>query len=64
MLTGEPDAGNLHVRFGGRGGANQCAIPTPYQGGRRPRSKAAAPPGCCSEAGQKSPDKAWEAENY
>jgi hypothetical protein len=30
MLTGEPDAGNLHVRFGGRGGANQCAIPTPY----------------------------------
>ena len=25
---GEPDAGNLHVRFGGRGGANQCAIPT------------------------------------
>ena len=31
MLTGEPDAGNLHVRFGGRGGANQCAIPTPYQ---------------------------------
>ena len=32
MLTGEPDAGNLHVRFGGRGGANQCAIPTPYQG--------------------------------
>jgi len=27
--TGEPDAGNLHVRFGGRGGANQCAIPTP-----------------------------------
>ena len=32
MLTGEPDAGNLHVRFGGRGGANQCAIPTPYHG--------------------------------
>ena len=31
MLTGEPDAGNLPVRFGGRGGANQCAIPTPYQ---------------------------------
>ena len=30
MLTGEPDAGNLQVRFGGRGGANQCAIPTPY----------------------------------
>ena len=31
MLTGEPDAENLHVRFGGRGGANQCVIPTPYQ---------------------------------
>ena len=28
LLIGEPDAGNLHVRFGGRGGANQCAIPT------------------------------------
>ena len=27
--TGEPDAGDPHVRFGGRGGANQCAIPTP-----------------------------------
>ena len=26
--TGEPDAGNPHVRFGGRGGANH-AIPTP-----------------------------------
>ncbi len=21
LLTGEPDAGNLHLRFGGRGGA-------------------------------------------
>ncbi len=28
LLTGEPDAGNPPVRFGGRGGANQCAIPT------------------------------------
>ena len=27
--TGEPDAGEPHVRFGGRGGASQCAIPTP-----------------------------------
>ena len=27
-LTGEPDAGNPPVRFGGRGGANH-AIPTP-----------------------------------
>jgi hypothetical protein len=27
-LTGEPDAGNPPVRFGGRGGANP-AIPTP-----------------------------------
>jgi hypothetical protein len=30
--TGEPDAGDPHVRFGGRGGANQCAIPTPIEG--------------------------------
>jgi len=29
MLTGEPDAGDPHVRFGGRGGANQCVVPTP-----------------------------------
>ena len=29
MLTGEPYAGDLHVRFGGRGGASQCAVPTP-----------------------------------
>jgi hypothetical protein len=28
-LTGEPDAGDPHVRFGGRGSANQYAIPTP-----------------------------------
>ena len=27
-LTGEPDAGDLQVRFGGRGGANQCPVPT------------------------------------
>jgi hypothetical protein len=26
---GEPDAGNPPVRFGGRGGASQCSIPTP-----------------------------------
>jgi len=32
LLTGEPDAGDLHVRFGGRGGANQCAVPTPITG--------------------------------
>jgi hypothetical protein len=30
LLTGEPDAGDPHVRFGGRGGANHCAVPTPY----------------------------------
>jgi hypothetical protein len=30
---GEPDAGNPPVRFGGRGGANQCAVPTPIRGG-------------------------------
>ncbi len=30
--TGEPDAGDPHVRFGGRGGAIQCAIPTPIGG--------------------------------
>ena len=29
MLTGEPDAGDPHVRFGGRGGAIQCVVPTP-----------------------------------
>ena len=27
--TGEPDAGDPLVRFGGRGGASQCTIPTP-----------------------------------
>ena len=31
LLTGEPCAGELHARFGGRGGANQCAIPTPIR---------------------------------
>src|SRR3972149_5336082 len=29
--TGEPDAGKPHVRFGGRGGATQCAFPTPIE---------------------------------
>ena len=29
--TGEPDAGDPHVRFGGRGGVNQCVVPTPIQ---------------------------------
>ena len=29
LLTGEPDAGEPPVRFGRRGGANQCAVPTP-----------------------------------
>lgn len=28
-LTGEPDAGNPPVRFGGRGGRDQPAFPTP-----------------------------------
>ena len=32
--TGEPDAGNLPVRFGGRGGATQCAVPTSILGSR------------------------------
>ena len=27
-LTGEPCAGDLHARFGGGGGANQCVVPT------------------------------------
>ncbi len=27
--TGEPDAGDPPVRFGGRGAANQCSVPTP-----------------------------------
>src|SRR5260370_25524986 len=30
-LTGEPDAGDLLVRFGGRGAANQCGFPTPIK---------------------------------
>jgi hypothetical protein len=30
-LTGEPYAGDPHVRFGGKGGATQCAILTPIQ---------------------------------
>ena len=29
LATGEPYAGEPHVRFGGRGGANQCVVPTP-----------------------------------
>ena len=29
--TGEPDAGNPPVRFGGRGAADQCGLPYPYQ---------------------------------
>ena len=35
MLTGEPYARDPHVRFGGRGGANQCAVPTPIVVGAR-----------------------------
>ncbi len=31
--TGEPDAGNPPVRFGGRGDAIQCIVPTPIQRG-------------------------------
>jgi hypothetical protein len=27
--TGEPEAGDPHVRFGGRGDVNQCVVPTP-----------------------------------
>jgi hypothetical protein len=34
-LTGEPCAGDPHARFGGRGGANQCAIPTSILRDRR-----------------------------
>ena len=29
-LTGEPDAGNLHVRFGGRGGGNTLSLPLSF----------------------------------
>src|SRR5208282_6527785 len=29
LSTGKPDAGNPPVRFGGRGGRNQSAVPTP-----------------------------------
>jgi hypothetical protein len=32
--TGDPDAGNPPVRFGGRGDANQCIVPTPIMGER------------------------------
>ena len=39
LLTGEPDAGEPPVRFGGRGAANQCGIPTPIASlGQRPRN--------------------------
>ncbi len=31
MLTGEPDAGEPHVRFGGRG-ADESRHPYPYHG--------------------------------
>jgi hypothetical protein len=31
LLTGELCAGEPHARFGGRGGANQCPIPTPIR---------------------------------
>ncbi len=30
--TGEPDAGDPHVRFGGRGSRTQSALPTPIRG--------------------------------
>ena len=35
--TGEPDAGNLPVRFGGRGEADLCPYPYLSTGGRRDR---------------------------
>ena len=34
-LTGEPDAGDPHVRFGGGSGANQCPVPTSILGTER-----------------------------
>src|SRR5580704_13144879 len=37
-VTGKPDAGNPPVRFGGRGGRNQPASPTPITGYRGPPS--------------------------
>ena len=39
-LIGELDAANRPVQFGGRSGANQCAIPTPINNGKAalPRS--------------------------
>ena len=38
-MTGEPDAGNPPVRFGGRGDRNKSGLPYPYQktGGRASR---------------------------
>src|SRR5262249_30449862 len=36
-LTGEPDAGDPPVRFGGRGAATQCGFPTPIKPATPPR---------------------------
>jgi hypothetical protein len=36
--TGEPDAGDPPVRFGGRGDRDHSVLPTPIQGGLRPQS--------------------------
>jgi len=35
--TGEPDAGDPHVRFGGRGDRNQSVLPTPIRAPARKR---------------------------
>ena len=35
--TGEPDAGDPHVRFGGRGSGTQSSLPTPIHSAAAPR---------------------------
>jgi hypothetical protein len=63
--TGEPDAGNPPVRFGGRGGATQCLVPTPIvprsgQSAQPPAKLGALGPGVASDwpgAGRQGPEQ-------
>src|ERR1700693_4100786 len=50
--TGEPDAGDLPVRFGGRGAANQCGLPTPIKKIRNP-----SPASLANEEGYRQEDR-------
>src|ERR1043166_7290003 len=47
--TGEPDAGEPPVRFGGRGSATQCAVPTPINAVRLHARPASLPPSFANE---------------